>query len=297
VRASVERKETIKGLIWFYVLAYGLSWLIWSPLVLFPQRSEPLGILVLAGSFGPFLAAGIAAWIEGGRAGCGRWLQTAFKWRIHLGWYLLGGLGLPLLIAALHAGLGTLLGGTVSLPDDPTGRWRALFFPLSVALNAVLSSAGGEEPGWRGFALPRLSQHTHPLVASVLMGVLWGPWHLPLFFTSLWQGREQIWLLFLYCIPLTIIANWLTFKAKQSAIPAMLLHAGTNGYGALFVMAPLSIGSLSLGFSGLKTVVYGLVALVLIIATRGRLGHRIRREADQRTPAQAAAPRGATAKM
>lgn len=192
---DVEQRGTLKGLIWFYVLSYALSWLIWSPLLLFPRRSEQLEILVLIGAFGPLLAAGIAAGIEGGWHGCARWLQAAFKFRIRAGWYLLGGLGLPLLV---------------------------------------------------------------------------------------------------YCIPLTFIANWLTLKAKGSAIPAMLLHAGTNGYGALFVMAPVSVGSLSIGFTGLKTVVYGLIALVLVAATRGRLGVGARQQRDPGTSAQALTARGAT---
>ena len=289
MKENLEHKKTMRGLIWFYVLAYGISWLIWSPLVFFPQQTEGWGILILVGSFGPLLAAGIAAWIEGGRAGCGRWLKTAFRWRIHFGWYLLGGLGLPMLVAALHVGLGVLLGGTIRAPGDPDWQWRALFFPVSVIVNAVLSSAGGEEPGWRGFALPRLAQRTHPLAASVLMGALWGPWHLPLFFTALWQGREPAWLLFLYCIPLAIVANWLTFKARQSALPAMLLHAGGNGYGALCVIAPISIGSLTLGFTALKTIVYWGIALVLIGVTRGELGYQ-RQSAAQPAATQMSTP-------
>jgi membrane protease YdiL (CAAX protease family) len=294
VNDTIERKGALQGLIWFYGLAYGLSWLIWLPLILWPQRSEHLGILVLAGSFGPLLAAGIAAWIEGGWAGCKRWLKTAFRFRIHPVWYLLGGLGLPLLVAALHAGLGALLGGTPRLPADPATRWQALFFPLSVAVNALLSSAGGEEPGWRGFAWPRLAARMHPLAASALMGVLWGAWHLPLALTPLWQGREPIWLLVVYCIPLSAIANWLTVRARGSALPAMLLHAGTNGYGALFVMGPVSVGPLTLGFSGLKTVAYWLIAAPLGVAmvaaaTRARPGVRAWQRPSPPTPLPARA--------
>lgn len=291
-----KRTDTIAGVIWFYVLAFGISWLVWSPLILLPQRSASLGFLVLAGSFGPMLAAGIAAWIEGGRAGCVRWLKSAFRWRIHFGWYLLGGLGLPLLVAVLHVGLGALLGGEVRLPEGPA-RWQALFFPVSVLVNAVLSSAGGEEPGWRGFALPRLARRMHPLSASALMGALWGPWHLPLFFTPLWRGREPLWLMCLYCIPLTVIFGWLTLRAKQSALPAMLLHAGGNGYDALFVMAPIALGPLTLGFTGLKTIVYSLIALALIFATRGRLGYRAMSEAEHRPSVSTPAPHGAPVEL
>jgi membrane protease YdiL (CAAX protease family) len=283
VSNTTPSNRALKGVLWLYVLAYALSWAIWSPLVLLPEQSEGLGFLVILGAFGPLLAAAIAAWIEaptgGGWAGCKEWLKSAFTWRLPIGWYLLGGLGLPLGTAALHAGLGALLGGQVRAPADPAWPWTALLFPVSVLVNAVLSSAGGEEPGWRGYALPRLARRMHPLAASVLMGALWGPWHGPLFFTTQWQGREQAWLFFLYCIPLSVIANWLTFKSRrgaagQSALPAMLLHAGTNGYGALFVLEGAAIGSLGLGFTGIKTVVYWVMALVLIVATRGRLGYR-----------------------
>jgi len=289
VNVKLEPKDTIKSVIWFYVLAYAISWALWSPLVLFPRQSEGLGFLVLLGAFGPLAAAAIAAWIEspigGGWPGCKAWLKSAFRPRVHVGWYLLGGLGLPLGIAALHAGLGALLGGQVRPPDDPAWPWTALLYPLSVLVNAVISSAGGEEPGWRGFALPRLVRRMHPLAASALMGALWGPWHGPLFFTAQWQGREQALLLLAYCIPLSVIANWLTFKARRSgagrsttgpsALPAMLLHAGTNGYGALFVVEGAAIGSVGLGFTAIKTVVYWGVALVLILATRGRLGYGV----------------------
>ena len=273
-------KGTLKGVIRFYVLAYALSWAIWSPLFLLPERSERLGFLVLAGAFGPLLAAAIAAWIEGGRAGCIDWLKTTFRWRIHAGWILLGGLGLPLGIAALHVGLGVLLGGQVRAPESPAWPWTALLYPVSVLVNAAISSAGGEEPGWRGYALPRLARRMHPLAASVLMGALWRPWHAPLFFTAQWQGREPAMLFLVYCIPLSVIANWLTFVARRgaagrgragwSAIPAMLLHAGGNGYGALFALegAATRIGTSARTIVALAGTLEN-VLLIITIADRG----------------------------
>jgi hypothetical protein len=64
--------KDIKGVIWFYVLAYAISWGLWAPLVLFPQQSGQLRFLVIAGAFGPFLAAVIVSWLDGGWAGLGQ---------------------------------------------------------------------------------------------------------------------------------------------------------------------------------------------------------------------------------
>ena len=163
-----KRTDTIAGVIWFYVLAFGISWLVWSPLILFPQRSASLGFLVLAGSFGPMLAAGIAAWIEGGRAGCVRWLKSAFRWRIHFGWYLLGGLGgdyNPQRFThsgqwvfcqtrdspALVKGFPIALGGLGHLAWAMGGDIYAL--GRSSSGNGILAVSDGTEP-WTPLALP-----------------------------------------------------------------------------------------------------------------------------------------------
>jgi membrane protease YdiL (CAAX protease family) len=80
--------------------------------------------------------------------------------------------------------------------------------------------------------------------------------------------------MFVYVIPLSVIMTWLTLQAKGSIIPAMLFHGGGNVYSTWFPMETLQVGSVEVEFNALKAVVYGIVALVVIVATQGRLGHR-----------------------
>ena len=255
-----------------YLLAYAISWICWTLLIAFPQLDRQPRILWRVGMFGPFLAAIAAALIYGGRAGLWTWLKTAFRWRIGVLWYLMGGLLLPVGIALLHVGLYLLTGGQVEMASDPPWYYVAAVFPLNVLIAAPIGSGMGEETGWQGFAMPNLIARLHPLLACAIHGVLWAAWHLPAFLTS-WMGKEPLGWFFLYVIPLSVISFWLTRKAKGSVIPAVLLHSSTNLYSSYFLSDTIFANTLSANFTPIKTVIYWAVAIVLIVATRGRLGY------------------------
>jgi hypothetical protein len=84
-------------------------------------------------------------------------------------------------------------------------------------------------------------------------------------------------LLFVYAIPLSIIMTWVYLKSSRSAIPLMLMHTGGNIYGSILsaslVMETVLVDSPGLDFTILKTIYYTAVAVVLLIATKGRLGY------------------------
>jgi len=101
--------------------------------------------------------------------------------------------------------------------------------------------------------------------------VLWAAWHLPAFWAS-WMGDQPLGWFFAYAIPLSMIAFWLTRKAKGSVIPAILLHTSTNLYSLLLLSDQIFVNALSANFTEIKTVLYWAIAIVLIVATRGRLG-------------------------
>jgi membrane protease YdiL (CAAX protease family) len=208
-----------------------------------------------------------------GRAGILQLLRHYVLWRVGISWYLLVLLGVPalLLIAVLP------LPGALSF--WPTYLMLYLLF-------LVAEGPLGEEPGWRGFALPRLEQRSGPLVGTLLLGVLWGLWHLPLFFIP---GTDQYGMSFgtgfvghligsvpfvIWTIALAVIFTWVFNNTRGSLLLAMLLHASINT--APGVLLPALFPSLPLTklFVLSWLLVWVVVALLVIAATRGRLSYQ-----------------------
>jgi len=150
-------------LIAFFVLAYLLTWWIY-PLLKF---SPLLGIF---GLFGPALAAIIMAAVTEGKAGVKALLSRVVRWRVGVRWYVIA-LGLPTVLSLATAGLYYLLGASQFLQVGALTIFDLVLFVLVV----------GEELGWRGYALPRLLEKRSAVTASLILGVLWGLWHLPTF--------------------------------------------------------------------------------------------------------------------
>jgi membrane protease YdiL (CAAX protease family) len=287
--ATTVQKKTKRMLIMFFVLAYAIIWALLLPILLFPQRADQLDFLLLIAAYAPFLAAIITTIIYDGRAGLWNWLKSVFKWRIPFIWYLVGGVLINFLFVALHIGLYLLLGGRILLAngDIPWYGYLAIF-PVAVFLSFPFGSGLGEEAGWRGFALPKLLERYSPVTASIILGVLWGLWHTPALLMSSWEGSSQGLLLFVYVIPLTIIMTWVYLKSHRSTIPLMLMHTGGNFYGSMLssslVMETVLVDSPGLDFTILKTIYYTVVAVVLLIITKGRLGYSGEEETIPLTP-------------
>ena len=282
--ATTVQKKTKRMLITFFVLAFAISWMIWLPLLLFPARADQLDFLVLIGVYGPFLSAIITDLIYDGRAGLWNWLKSVFKWRIPVRWYLIGGVLINFLFVALHIGLYLLLGGRLLLANgDIPWYGYLLIFPVSVFLGFPFGSGLGEEAGWRGFALPKLLERFSPIIASVILGAVWGLWHIPVLLMSTWEGSTQGILLFVYVIPLSMIMTWVYLKSRRSTIPVMLMHTGGNLYGSMLssslILETVLVDSPGLDFTILKTIYYTAVAVVLIIVTKGQLGYSGEEEA------------------
>jgi membrane protease YdiL (CAAX protease family) len=276
---SLTERPQAQHTILFFILAFAISWAIWAPLVAFPQRAEQLNFLLLIGAYGPFLAAVITSLVYSGWTGLWRWLKSVFRWRIPVRWYLVA-IFINFLFVAAHLGLYLLLGGKLALSSNLDRPWYAfpILFPLIVLISWPFGSGLGEEAGWRGFALPGLLQRFSPLAASVILGVMWGLWHIPpLFFMSSWDGSAQSFLLFIYVIPLTIIMTWVYRGSRESALTSMIMHTGGNIYSTMLatvvVFDTVLVGAVEPDFTILKTVYYTLIAAVVLVATRGRLGY------------------------
>ncbi len=280
----------------FFTLAFGLSWLAWTPYIL---SDNGLGVLpfafpallgtaqlhgVLPGAFlGPLTAASLVTALVEGRPGLARWGRRLVRWRVSWRWYLVVLLGVP----------GVLIGTTMLLP----AAWGEVAFPgwillalyLPMLVLQFVTTAAAEEPGWRDFALPRLQDRFCPFLGTVVLGTLWGLWHLPLFWSE-WGGYPDVDPLaplefVAGCIPLSIVMTWVFNRTGQSLPLVMVLHASINAtYSSVWsdIFPTLDVVRDPLHVQLIATTV---VALVLLVVTRGRLGLRAPEPAPDDSPA------------
>ncbi|MBN2346739.1 MAG: CPBP family intramembrane metalloprotease [Candidatus Aminicenantes bacterium] len=257
-----RRRYSLRMLATFFALAFAITWGILVPaLAAVPEKSQIFFIILAA--FGPLLAAVIAMRAFGGRDGLRSWLRRTLRPRLPVMLYLAGAFLLPIAIGALHFGLYRILGGR---PDFSGATPWPLY--LAYLVPTALLTGGNEEPGWRGFALPALLERMHPAVATLVLGVIHALWHLPLMAR---YDTTFAWYLF-NILPLTVILNWIYLRSRGSVLPVMLLHAGVNVIGSFLPSPSDVLGGLGT-FVALRGAVYWVLAIVILAATRGRLGH------------------------
>jgi uncharacterized protein len=213
-----------------FVLAYGLSWGVQIP--------RAFGVLEGSGwravVWAPAVAAILAAALTGGRAAVRDLGERLVRWRVGWQWYVLVILG-PAAFSLAIAGVYALLEGSWSaavpkaLSEEPLVLLPVFFLLLA------LTDGLGEEPAWRGFALPRLLTRYNALVASLIVGVFWALWHLPL----LWMEgatrfQEPVWPILVDNTAKSVLFTWVFLNTRGSLLLAILLHAATN----LFRVSP-----------------------------------------------------------
>jgi uncharacterized protein len=211
-------------LITFFVLTYALSWAFEIPLVVLRDGIAGIQGLVLnllAANVPSVLAIVLTAMVFG-RGSLRRLLGRLLIWRVNPLWYVVV-LG-PFFLAGGMIALNTLLGGPAISLDVPL-----LTAVIMLAFFIFPGSAMGEEIGWRGYALPRLQTGRSALSASLILGVIWGFWHLPLYFAG--QAGRPLSLLPLFVvstIALSVIITWMYNSTGGSLLLVVLLHATAN---------------------------------------------------------------------
>lgn len=260
----------------FFVLAYALAWLIEVPMVLSAAGMLPplprvaLAIGIVVSTFAPMAAAFIMAGVLEGRAGVVRMLRRLVLWRVGLGWYAFVLLGIPIIVL-----LGTIVVPGALAAYQPIIGTLLVAYPLAFLTTLLLGGPLGEEPGWRGFALPRLQERNGPLRGSLVLGILWSFWHFPLFFTGIWTPPTiaNIVMFTVMITALTVIMTWVFNHGRGSLLLMILMHASFNTF-VNRIAVPLFPAPIFEEY-GLLPVLIGFTAtaLVLVVATRGRLGY------------------------
>jgi membrane protease YdiL (CAAX protease family) len=239
-------------LVVFFVLAYALSWWPW---ILYAFDLSPLPIV----GFGPFLAAIVVLAVSRGKAGVMALLRRMVRWRVSPVWYAVA-LLLPIAITVAATVLNVLFGAQAPSSAELSG-WSGLVPGFFVLLLVPGFGGAWEEPGWRGYALPRLQVGRSALLASLILGLLWAFWHLPLMVVG-----EVNWSDIVLVIAASVVFAWVFNSASGSVLIAMVMHAMNNTISGSF-FGPMFSGADSVRESWLLAALWVAVAIVVVVAT------------------------------
>jgi membrane protease YdiL (CAAX protease family) len=233
-------------------------------------------LLAIAGLLGPILSGFIMTAATEGRPGIGRLLRRMVCCRVGVRWYLFALLGLPAAMA-----LSTFIRPGALESFDISARPSFLVYLRAFISMIFIGGPLLEEPGWSGFAQPRLQRLCGPLIGGLILGSLWALWHLPGFLIPSQdvtdippRGTVLDFVVFaLALMGLRLIIIWVVNNTRNSIFMAVLVHASWNTfYSAALIRlfhSPIVLGSyLNLAIAACA------LALVLIAATRGRMGYR-----------------------
>jgi membrane protease YdiL (CAAX protease family) len=196
----------------FFALSYLFSW--WA-MILYWLGVWPEPTFVPAG---PLVAALVVIAIAEGRAGFRDLGARMVRWRVPWYWYAVA-LGLPLLVRFGSVLVNTGAGGAPA-PDWTGLAWTSFAMAFLVRLVNPMDGPLGEEPGWRGFAVPRLQACRSPLATALILGVLVAGWHLPLVLIG---DIGPVGLVTTFSI--TIVYVWLFNRTSGSVLLTLLFHA------------------------------------------------------------------------
>ncbi|WP_433628337.1 CPBP family intramembrane glutamic endopeptidase [Halomicrococcus sp. NG-SE-24] len=250
----------------FFGVTYAITWGCWLAAIVLEvsfDSTEGL-VLLLLGLLGPG-AAGIGfvylVYDERGRTDF--WNRIKQVRRIGVRWFLII-LLVPVVVTIVAALVDTLFGG----PGATVGEWvqevgtnplaflPTLFF---ATLPPIL-----EELGWRGYALDRLQLNWSALGASLILGVVWAAWHLPLFFIEGSFQREEVgfatsafWLFMIGTVSLSVVFTWVYNHTSRSILGIILLHGWVNFVSQSFEVADASYYSHWVLLAVLITAIWG----------------------------------------
>jgi len=241
-RAFVRRRE----LLIFFVLCYLIGW-----------SALPWGTFI---AFAPLISAIVVVSIAEGLPGLARLGRRVIRWRVNWIWYA-AAIGVPLLVYVVATGL-NLAAGAPAPSLDQFHPWYAVFLVFALGVLNPLEGPLGEEPGWRGFALPRLQSRWSPLATAAVMGLLITGWHLPLVFMPQFDlSLPDI----MTTILVTFWYTWLFNRTGGSVLLTLIAHA-TEGTVNIQGLWPPEAGGVGAVWCSL--IAWALLVIALLIFDR-----------------------------
>ncbi|MEM2934754.1 MAG: type II CAAX endopeptidase family protein, partial [Candidatus Thermoplasmatota archaeon] len=216
-------KHENRNLWLFFLIAFAWSWLFWLPEIFW-------GLNLYIATFGPFVAAFLLTYLNEKKDGLINLLRRGLDYRVGKIWYI------PVFLLMPSIAGFSLLGAILS--GDTIPELKVLSHPWLILVNFIyILFLGGplqEEFGWRGYALHRLQVHHNALISSVIIGVIWAFWHLPLNFMSNKAGPQYEAVLSIFIgsvitmVFMSILFTWLFNNTRGSIFIALLFHTMTN---------------------------------------------------------------------
>src|SRR5688572_1512379 len=231
--AFLKRHSLVIGIL----LMFALTWPIDLANAGVLPFQVPFVIYIFLG-WGFIFASLIMTWLTLGKQSVIALLKRYLIWRVDWKWYLVAFFLIPAL-----SFLGILINSAYTkTPIDfstvlayqifgPSANLALLIIPFFL-FDAI---ANGEEIGWRGYVLPRLQAKYSALAASLILGVIWGVWHIPKFLSH-WNTASFAWIM-VDVLAKAVLLTWIYNSTKGSLLLVTLFHASFNTAGVLLPIA------------------------------------------------------------
>lgn len=245
---SLRTHVSQHGVITFFFLAFFIAWLFWIPMALYQVGAWSFQIPLLLGQSIGAYAPLIAVLIVRKLTQQGPTIeQIAATIRVNQParpWLLVAAVIPPLIVLVANSIYYLVDPGTTTIINAEVYAEAGWFFVLLIPVHfvtAFLSSPLGEEPGWRGYALPQLQAHFHPLVASAILGLLWGIWHGPLLIAA---GSSISSAFLIGIVGHSLLIDKLYSRAHNNLLVALVYHQAISTTGVFLaggIETPLAL--------------------------------------------------------
>ena len=214
------------SLVWYFLITFAVTWSLYFLVgtttagAALPKNVREL--LFLPGTVAPAAVALIMTWRAEGDAGVRALLGRILRWRVGIRWYVIA---LGYMIAVKLAAAALIFAMTGVAPAFGETPVILMFAALTISTWVQ----AGEEIGWRGFALPRMAARLGLGPASMLLGLIWALWHLPLFLLPGLETSGQsfpAWTMAV--IAISVALAWIYWRTGGSLLLVMLMHAAIN---------------------------------------------------------------------
>ena len=257
----------------FFILTFAWTWSLWIPRALLLNNVINLAIppdaLKFIGGFGPTSVAFLLTYRSNGREGALSLFKRGVDPRFPKKWWM----PLILLTTIVTYTAYRLVNLVRPIPDilqfasvfsSFSGFFGGLFILLLISV--------AEEFGWRGYALDRLqakyeSSRYTAVTSSVILGVIWACWHIPLFFTP-GEGKSFEAQYFLFFLAMTVLLaisfTWFHNNTNGSVLAAIVFHTSVNFSGIVVPVTRSYAVPSSLGYLALDSVILVLTVMIIL---------------------------------